>query len=105
MFILPHETYIKDYNVEIFTITTMAIYSDITTLINKLNDGDKCWSFSNMEIGTCFTVLFRDMQSNKVNIKVRGETMTKTFSLPTQLRKIITTDIFEKVKEDGMILL
>ena len=80
----------------------MAMYSDVTTLVNQLNNGDRCWSFSNMEIGTCFTVFFRDIQSNKVHIKVRGETMEKTFSLPTQLRKLITTDIFEKVKDDGM---
>ena len=55
-----------------------------------------------MEIGTCFTVAFSDMQSNNVHIKVRGETMEKKFSIPTQLKKLITTDIFEKVKEDGM---
>ena len=80
----------------------MAIYSDITTLINQLNAGDKCWSFSSMEIGTCFTVNINDLQSNKILIKVRGETMEKTFSLPTQLRKLITADVFEKVKADGM---
>ena len=65
----------------------MAMYSDVTTLVNQLNNGDKCWNFSNMEIGTCFTVVFRDIQSNKVHIKVRGEKIEKTFSLPTQLRK------------------
>ena len=81
----------------------MAIYSDITTHINKLNDGDKCWSFNNMEINsTCFSVNTNDLQSNKILIKVRGETMEKTFSLTTQLRKLITTDVFEKVKADGM---
>ena len=78
------------------------MYSDVTTLVNQLNNGDKCWSFSNMEIGTCFTVFFRDLQSNNVHIKVRGERLEKTFLLPTQLRKLITTDIFEKVKDDGM---
>ena len=73
MLIPPNEAYIRVYNVEIVTITTMAIYSDITTLINQLNDGDKCWSFSTMEIGICFTVNTNDLQSNKILIKVRGE--------------------------------
>ena len=79
----------------------MAIYSDITTLINQLNNGDKCWSFSSMEISECFTVNINDLQSNTILIKVRGETMEKTFSLPTQLSKLITTDVFEKTKAEG----
>ena len=102
MLIPSNEMYIRVYNVQIITITIMAMYSDITTLVNQLNNGDKCWNFSNMEIGTCFTVAFRDIESGKIHIKVRGETMEKKFSIPTQLRKLITTDIFEKVKEDGM---
>ena len=53
-------------------------------------------------VATCFTVNCKDLQSNKILIKVRRETMEKTFSLPTQLRKLITTDVFQKVKADGM---
>ena len=55
-----------------------------------------------MEVGTCFTVFFRDVQSNQVHIRIRGEAYERIFSMPTQLRKLITTGVFEKVKDDGM---
>ena len=102
MLISPNEVYIRVYNVEIVTITKMAIYSDVTALINQLNDHERCWSFSSMEVGTCFTVFFRDLQLNQVHIRIRGEGYEKIFSIPTQLRKLITTGVFAKVKDDGM---
>ena len=80
----------------------MAINSDVTALINQLNNHERCWNFSSMEVGTCFTVFFRDLQSNQVHIRIRGEGYEKIFSIPTQLRKLITTGVFEKVKNDGM---
>ena len=55
-----------------------------------------------MEVGTCFTVFFLDVQSNQVHIWIRGEAYERIFSMPTQLRKLITTGVFEKVKDDGM---
>ena len=55
-----------------------------------------------MEIGTCFTMNIHDLHANKILIKVRGETIKKTFSLPTQLNKLITTDVFKKTKAEGL---
>ena len=55
-----------------------------------------------MEVGTCFTVFFRDVQSNQVHIRIRGEAYERIFSMPMQLRKLITNGVFEKVKDDGM---
>ena len=79
----------------------MAAFRDITTLIDQLNDGDRCWNFSSMEIGTCFTMRIFDLHANRILINVRGETIEKTFSVPTQLKKLITTEIFKKtIAED-----
>ena len=55
-----------------------------------------------MEVGTCFTVFFQDVQSNQVHIRIRGEAYERIFSMPMQLRKLITNGVFEKVKDDGM---
>ena len=42
-----------------------------------------------------------DLHANKILINVRGETIEKTFSIPTQLKKLITTEIFKKtIAED-----
>ena len=57
----------------------MAVYTDITTFIQKLNAGEKCCNFSSMEIGTCFTIKMHDLHANKILIKLRGETIEKNF--------------------------
>ena len=49
-----------------------------------------------MEIGTCFTMSIHDLHANRILINIRGETIEKTFSVPTQLKKLITTEIFKK---------
>ena len=101
MLIPPNEAYIKVYNVEIVTITKMAIYSNVTALINQLNAGDRCWNFSSMEVGTCFTMSIHDLHANRILIKIYGEGYEKTCSIPTQLKKLITTEIFKKtIAED-----
>ena len=56
-----------------------------------------------MKVGTFFTVFFQDLQLNQVHIRIRGEGYEKIFSLPTQLRKLITTDIFQRLKMMGWI--
>ena len=43
-----------------------------------------------------------DLHANKILIKVRGEIIGKTFSLPTQLNQLITTDVFKKTKAEGL---
>ena len=80
----------------------MAVFRDITTLIDQLNVGDRCWNFSSMEIGTCFTMSIYDLHANRILINVRGETIEKTFSVPTQLKKLITTEIFKKTIAEGL---
>ena len=76
----------------------MAVFRDITALIQQLNAGDRCWNFSSMEISTCFTI----KHANKIRIKLRGETIEKTFSFTMQLEKHITTEIFKKTCEEGL---
>ena len=49
-----------------------------------------------------FHSLFQDLQLNQVHIQIRGEGYEEIFLMPTQLRKLITTGVFQKVKGDGM---
>ena len=101
MLIPPKEVYIKVYNIEIVTITKMAIYNNVSTLIDQLNAGDRCWNFSSMDVGTCFTMSIDDLQANRILIKIIGEGYEKSFSIPTQLKKLISTEIFKKtIAED-----
>ena len=74
----------------------MEVFGDITTLIDQLNDVDRCWNFSSMEIGTCFTIRIFDLHANRVLINARGETIEKSYSLPIILKKLITTDLYKK---------
>ena len=80
----------------------MAAFRDITTLIDQLNGGDRCLNFSGMEIGTCFTMRIFDLHANRILINVRGETIEKTYSVPTQLKKLITTEIFKKTLDEDL---
>ena len=80
----------------------MEVFGDITTLINQLNDGDRCWNFSSMEIGTCFTIRIFDLHANRVLINVRGETIKKSYSVPTILKKLITTDLYKKTLSEEL---
>ena len=102
MLIPPKEVYIKVCNIDIVTISKMAIYNNVSTLIDQLNTGDRCWSFSSMNVGTCFTIsIGDDLQENIILIKIIGEGYEKSFSIPTQLKKLISTQIFKKtIAED-----
>ena len=55
-----------------------------------------------MEIGTCFTMVIHDLHANRIVIKIRGETTEKTFSVPTQLKKLIRSEIFKKKIEEEL---
>ena len=74
----------------------MEVFGDITTLIDQLNDGDRCWNFSSMEIGTGFTLRIFYLHANRVLINVRGETIEKSYSVPIILKNLIITDLYKK---------
>ena len=74
----------------------MEVFGDITALIDQLNDVDRRWSFSSMEIGTCFTIRILDLHANRVLINVKGETTEKSYSIPIILKKLITTNLYRK---------
>ena len=78
----------------------MAVFTDITTLIKKLNAGDKCWNFTIMKIGTCFTIKCMIYMQTKFLSKLEEKQWKKTFLLPTQLNKLITSDVFKKTKAE-----
>ena len=79
MLIPPNEVYIRVYNVEIVKITKMAIYSNVTALINQLSDHERCWNFSSMEVGTCFTVFLEIYNQTKYISELEEKDMKKSF--------------------------
>ena len=102
MLIPPNEVYIRVYNVEIVTITkwqstVMLLISSTSSMIMKDVGALTAYSWNMFH-----RFFFRDLQLIQVHIRIRGEGYEKIFSMPTQLRKLITTGVFEKVKDDGM---
>ena len=95
MLIPPKEVYIKVCNIDIVTISKMAIYNNVSTLIDQLNTGDRCWSFSSMNVGTCFTISDY-LNENRIIIMIIGEEYEKSFTIPSELKRLISTQIFKK---------
>ena len=100
MLIPSKEVYIKVCNIDIVTISKMAIYNNVSTLnvstlINQLNAGDRCVSFSSMNVGTCFTISDY-LNENRIIIMIIGEEYEKSFTIPSELKRLISTQIFKK---------